>query len=35
MDDPFITFVLGLLCGMILGILVCIPAKLKGRYHDK
>lgn len=33
LNDPYITYVLGLLCGLILGILICIPAKRKGRYY--
>jgi hypothetical protein len=34
MEDPFIAYTLGLLCGLILGILVCIPAKRKDRYYN-
>ena len=34
MNDPYVTFVLGLLCGLIMGILVMIPAKRKGRYYN-
>lgn len=33
MTDPYVTYALGLLCGLILGILICIPAKRKGRYY--
>jgi len=32
MDDPYLLFMIGFLCGLISGILVCIPAKRKGRY---
>ena len=35
MNDPYITFVVGFLFGLIAGILVCIPAKRKGGYYDK
>jgi len=35
MNDPYVTFVLGLLCGLICGILVMIPAKRKSRYNNE
>jgi len=33
MSDPYIAFVVGLLFGLVMGILVMIPAKRKGRYY--
>jgi hypothetical protein len=31
--DPYVAWVIGLLCGLAMGILICIPAKRKGRYY--
>lgn len=33
MNDPYIAYVVGVLCGLVLGILIMIPAKRKGRYY--
>jgi len=33
MNDPYVAFIVGFLFGLIAGILVCIPAKRKGRYY--
>ena len=34
MSDPYVALVVGLLCGLAVGILITIPAKRKGRYYD-
>lgn len=33
LNDPYAAYAFGLICGLILGILVCIPAKRKSRYY--
>ncbi len=33
MSDPYIAYVVGLLCGIALGILICIPTRKKDRYY--
>jgi len=35
MNDPYVIFLVGFLCGLISGILVCIPAKRKSRYNNE
>jgi hypothetical protein len=32
-DDPYVFGMICFLCGLISGILICIPAKRKGRYY--
>lgn len=34
MSDPYVAWVVGLLCGLVLGIIVSFPAKRKGRYYN-
>ena len=34
MSDPYVAWVIGLLCGLVMGILIMIPAKRKGRYYN-
>ncbi len=33
MSDPYVAYVVGVLCGLVFGILIMIPAKRKGRYY--
>ena len=33
MSDPYIAWIVGLLCGLVMGTLIMIPANRKGRYY--
>jgi len=35
LEDPYFAYAVGFICGLISGILICIPAKRKGKYYNE